>query len=101
MTAGAWIGLAAMAALPLYWSDITPTYTDAFFEAISGITTTGLTVLVGLDQMPLGILLWRSMLQWIAGIGIIVMPMAVLPMLNVSGVQLLKTEAKDMQHETP
>ena len=96
MTVGSWVGLSAFAALPLYWSGITPTYTDAFFEAISGITTTGSTVLSGLDEMPLGILLWRSMLQWIGGIGIIVMALAILPMLHVGGMQLFKTEAKDM-----
>jgi trk system potassium uptake protein len=96
MTVGAWVGLSSFAALPLYWSGIAPTYTDAFFEAISGITTTGSTVLAGLDDMPLGILLWRSMLQWIGGIGIIVMALAILPMLHVGGMQLFKTEAKDM-----
>jgi len=70
--------------------------TDALFEATSGITTTGATVLTGLDNLPKGILLWRAILQWIGGVGIIVTAMAVLPMLKVGGMQLFRLESSDM-----
>jgi trk system potassium uptake protein len=96
MTVGSWVVMAALGALPLHWSGIAPTYTDAFFESMSGITTTGSTVLTGLDDMPTGILLWRGMLQWLGGLGVIVMALALLPMLHVGGMQLFKVEAFDM-----
>lgn len=95
MTVAAWTVLPAFAALPLLWSGAVPSYTDAFFEAISGMTTTGSTVMAGLDTMPPGILLWRSMLQWLGGLGVLVMAVAVLPMLRVGGMQLFKAEAFD------
>jgi trk system potassium uptake protein TrkH len=95
LTTVTWIALAAVAALPLRFAALGLSYTDAFFEAISGLTTTGSTVLVGLDGMPPGILLWRSLLQWIGGVGIIVMGMAVLPFLRVGGMQLFHTESSD------
>jgi trk system potassium uptake protein len=96
MTTGAWVLLAGFGALPLYWSGVTPHFTDAYFEAMSGITTTGSTVISGLDDLPLGILLWRSMLQWLGGLGVVVMAIAVLPMLHVGGMQLFKAEAFDV-----
>ena len=95
MTVGAWTVLPAFAALPLLWSGATPTYTDAFFEAMSGITTTGATVVSGLDDQPPGVLIWRSMLQWLGGLGVVVMAVSILPMLRVGGMQLFKTEAFD------
>ncbi len=70
-------------------------YTDAFFETMSGITTTGSTVLSGLDEMDHSILVWRSLLQWLGGIGFIVMAVAVLPFLNVGGMRLFRTESSD------
>jgi len=70
--------------------------TDALFEATSGITTTGSTILTGLDDMPKGVLLWRAILQWIGGVGIIVTAMAILPMLKVGGMQLFRLESSDM-----
>ena len=97
MTALVWVALAAFGALPFYWSGLVPTYTDAFFESISGLTTTGATVMTGLDNMPPGILLWRGILQWLGGLGIIVMAVSVLPMLQIGGMQLFKAEA----FETP
>ncbi|WP_341760079.1 TrkH family potassium uptake protein [Candidatus Endowatersipora endosymbiont of Watersipora subatra] len=93
MTASVWISLSAFGALPFYWSGFFPTYTDAFFESISGLTTTGATVMTDLDFMPPGILLWRGILQWLGGLGIIVMAVAVLPMLQIGGMQLFKVEA--------
>ena len=95
MTVGTWLSLAALGALPFYWSGVTPSYADAFFESMSGITTTGATVISGLDNLPTGILFWRAILQWLGGLGIIVMAVAVLPMLQIGGMQLFKTEAFD------
>lgn len=96
LTTTGWILLAAFAALPLRFSNLDIGATDAFFEAMSGLTTTGSTVLAGLDAMPPGILLWRSILQWIGGIGIIVMAIAILPFLRSGGMQLFRTESSDM-----
>lgn len=93
MTVVVWVALSAFGALPFYWSRAVPSYTDAFFESISGLTTTGATVMVGLDTMPAGILLWRGILQWLGGLGIIVMAVSVLPMLQIGGMQLFKVEA--------
>jgi len=95
VTTLSWVTMSAVAALPLFFSTLDVTYTDAFFEAMSGLTTTGSTVLVGLDDMPPGILLWRSLMQWIGGAGIIVMGMAILPFLRVGGMQLFRTESSD------
>ena len=92
-----WLIIAAFSALPFAFSGLEMSYTDAFFEAMSGITTTGATVIIGLDNAPPGILLWRSILQWLGGIGIIVFALAFLPVLRVGGMQLFRTEA----FETP
>lgn len=89
-----WLLVSAFAAMPLLFiPDVD--YTDAFFETMSGITTTGSTVLSGLDQMPQSVLLWRSLLQWIGGIGFIVVGVAILPFLNVGGMKLFRTESSD------
>jgi trk system potassium uptake protein TrkH len=90
-----WVVIAAFAALPLAFSDLGLSYTDAFFEATSGITTTGSTVIVGLDFAPPGILLWRAILQWLGGIGVIVVAVAILPVLQVGGMQLFRMESSD------
>ena len=95
MTVAAWSVLAAFGALPFIWSGIVPGFADAYFESISGLTTTGATVIVGLDTAPPGILFWRSILQWLGGLGIVVMAVAVLPMLQIGGMQLFKAEAFD------
>jgi trk system potassium uptake protein TrkH len=95
LTALAWLSIAGFSALPFILSHLVTSYTDAFFEAISGLTTTGSTVMAGLDTMPPGILLWRSILQWIGGIGIIVMAVAILPFLRVGGMQLFRAESSD------
>ncbi len=95
LTGFSWIGLAAFAALPLMFSSLQLNYTDAFFEAMSGLTTTGATVITGLDTAPHGVLLWRALLQWYGGIGIIVTAIAVLPMLNVGGMHLFRLENSD------
>jgi len=93
LTTLAWLVLAAFAAVPFTLSRLGLDYTDAYFEAMSGITTTGSTVISGLDHASPGILLWRALLQWLGGIGIIVMAISILPMLKVGGMQLFRTEA--------
>jgi len=90
-----WLGLVIFGALPFAFSELNLSYTDAFFESMSGLTTTGSTVIVGLDAIPPGLLLWRSLLQWLGGIGIIVMAVSILPILQVGGMQLFKVEAFD------
>lgn len=90
-----WIALIAAAAIPFAAGSFKLSYTDAFFEAMSGLTTTGSTVIVGLDDAPPGVLLWRSMLQWLGGVGVIIMAFAVLPALKIGGMQLFKVEAWD------
>lgn len=96
LTVMSWFALSAFAALPFIMAPMKMGITDALFEATSGITTTGATVLTGLDNLPKGVLLWRAILQWIGGVGIIVTAMAVLPMLKVGGMQLFKMESSDM-----
>lgn len=93
MTVAVWVTLSGFGALPFLWSGIVPTYTDAYFEALSGLTTTGATVITGLDSAPTGILLWRGILQWLGGLGVLVMAVAVLPMLQIGGMQIFKVEA--------
>ena len=95
LTTLAWLALTAFSALPFLWSDMKMTYTDAFFEAMSGLTTTGATVIKQLDERSPGILIWRAILQWLGGIGIIVMALAVMPMLQIGGMQLFRTESSD------
>jgi len=95
MTTLSWLLLTIFAALPFTFSELQLSYTDAFFESMSGITTTGSTVITGLDQAPPGILLWRAILQWLGGLGIVVMAIAVLPMMGVGGMQMFKVEAFD------
>lgn len=95
LTTLVWIVLTIFGALPIYWSGLGISLTDSLFESMSGITTTGATVLVGLDGLPPGILMWRSILQWLGGLGIVVMAIAVLPMLSVGGMQMFKAEAFD------
>ncbi|WP_020398536.1 TrkH family potassium uptake protein [Kordiimonas gwangyangensis] len=93
LTTGAWAVLPAFAAMPISFSELDLSFTDGYFEAMSGLTTTGSTVITGLDYAPPGILLWRGLLQWFGGIGIVVMAVAVLPMLQVGGMQVFKVES--------
>jgi trk system potassium uptake protein TrkH len=98
LTPVAWTTIALFGAIPLYISDysqLRDSFTNAFFESVSGLTTTGATVIVGLDTAPLGILLWRALLQWLGGIGIIGVAIAILPALGVGGMQLFRTESSD------
>lgn len=95
LTASSWITISGFAALPFILSRAAPSFTDAFFEAISGLTTTGATVFRNLDYAPPGILLWRSLLQWLGGIGIVVMALMILPALKIGGMQLFRSEFSD------
>ncbi len=94
ITSLVWTIASAFAALPFVFINHI-SFTDAYFETMSGLTTTGSTVLSGLDTMAPSILLWRSILQWLGGVGFIVMAVAVLPMLNVGGMKLFQTESSD------
>ena len=94
LTVLVWLVLPFFGAVPFMLNG--SSLTDAMFESISGLTTTGATILSGLDDMPRGLLLWRSILQWIGGIGIIVTAIAILPMLRVGGMQLFQIESSDM-----
>lgn len=96
LTFVSWLLMPAFGALPFVFSELSLSYTDAYFEAMSGISTTGSTVITGLDGAPPGILLWRSMLQWFGGVGIIVMAVAILPILQIGGMQLFKIESFDV-----
>ena len=87
--------LPVFAAFPLVFGDINLSFTDAFFEAMSGLTTTGSTIMSGLDDMPKGILLWRGMLQWFGGISIVVVALVFLPLLRVGGMQLFRWDSYD------
>lgn len=95
LTSASWMVIAVFGALPFAFSSLDLSYTDAFFEAMSGITTTGSTVILGLDAAPPGLLIWRSILQWLGGIGFIVTAVAVLPMLQVGGMQLFRAESSE------
>lgn len=95
LTTSVWLALPIFGALPFWQGAPEVRYVDAFFEAMSGLTTTGSTILSGLDEMPRGILLWRGLMQWFGGIGIIVVAMVFLPMLKVGGMQIFKTESFD------
>ncbi|WP_339512676.1 TrkH family potassium uptake protein [Pseudomonas sp. RL_15y_Pfl2_60] len=94
LTTGSWLVVCIFAALPMVQIHHI-SYTDAFFETMSGITTTGSTVLSGLDTASPGLLIWRSMLQWLGGIGFIGMAVAILPLLRVGGMRLFQTESSD------
>jgi len=95
LTVGSWLSMSLMAALPFWLSGQGISFTDAVFEAVSGLTTTGSTILTGLDAMPPGLLAWRAILQWIGGIGIIVMAVTLMPFLRVGGMQLYRLETSD------
>jgi trk system potassium uptake protein TrkH len=99
LTTAVWVVVGLFAALPLAFSELDLSLADAVFEAVSGITTTGATVIVGLELAPPGILLWRAILHWLGGIGFIVMAVAILPTLRVGGMQLVRTESSDLSEK--
>ena len=91
----AWVTVAIFGSLPFVLSNQTFSFSDAFFESMSGITTTGATIISDLDNSPKSILLWRAIMQWLGGIGIVVMAITILPLLKVGGMQLFKMEGPD------
>jgi trk system potassium uptake protein TrkH len=95
LTTGVWLTLPVFGALPFVFGATEARYVDAFFEAMSGLTTTGSTVFSGLETLPKGLLLWRGILQWLGGIGIIVVAMVFLPELRVGGMQIFRSEGFD------
>ena len=95
LTALSWLSIAIFGSLPLIFSKVNFSFTNAFFESMSGITTTGSTIIPNLEEMPKAILLWRAILQWLGGIGIIVMAITLMPIMNVGGMQLFKISNSD------
>ncbi|MGO4909102.1 TrkH family potassium uptake protein [Pseudorhodobacter sp. W20_MBD10_FR17] len=95
LTTGIWALVPAFGALPFMFGAPHLQFTDAYFEAVSGITTTGATVIFGLDDMPVGLILWRGMLNWLGGLGIAFIAMIFLPLMRVGGMQFFRTEGFD------
>ena len=95
LTALSWLSVATFSSLPFIFSEIKLSITDSFFESMSGITTTGSTIISNLENTPKSILLWRAILQWLGGIGIIVMAITLMPIMNVGGMQLFKISSND------
>ena len=95
ITVLSWILFGILCAVPFIYTQINLSVIDAFFESMSGITTTGATIINNLDELPKGILLWRALLQWLGGIGIVVIALVILPFLRVGGMQLFHLEGDD------
>lgn len=95
----AWVSFSLFGMLPFYIGGYIPNVTDAFFETMSGFTSTGATILNNIDALPNGILFWRSMTQWIGGLGIIMFTIAILPIFGVSGLQVFAAEASGPTHD--
>lgn len=95
LTAGIWLTAPLFGSLPLMLGAPGLGFTDAYFEAMSGVTTTGATVIVGLDALPMGANLWRGLLQWLGGLGIVIVAMIFLPIMKVGGMQFFRSEGFD------
>ena len=95
LTTLSWLSIAIFGCLPFLLSNLDLSLVDAFFESMSGITTTGSTIITNLDNAPKSILIWRAILQWLGGIGVIVMAITILPLLNVGGMQLFRMDSSD------
>ena len=95
ITVLSWMLLAILCAIPFIYTQLELSVVDALFESMSGITTTGATILNNLDDLPKGILIWRSLLQWLGGIGIVVIALVILPFLRIGGMQLFHLEGDD------
>ena len=100
LTILSWLVIALFGSLPFMYSSSSLNFTNAFFESVSGITTTGSTVISNFDSLSEGVLIWRSLLQWFGGIGIIVLAVAILPTLQIGGMQLLHMEHDDPYEKT-
>jgi trk system potassium uptake protein TrkH len=101
LTSLCWVFMSAFGALPFCFSTADLSYTRAFFEAMASITTTGSTTMTGLDNLPHGILLWRFMLLWIGGIGFLMIALAIFPLLQISGMQLFKSQSFHIEKVMP
>ena len=99
LTTLSWLTIAIFGALPFYFSNLNLSFTDSFFESMSGLTTTGSTVITNLEIVPKSILLWRALLQWLGGIGIIVMAITLMPIMNIGGMLLFKVLNTDSSDE--
>ena len=95
LTTGVWVAMPAFGALPLILGEPGLSLTDALFESVSGMTTTGTTVIEGIDALPLGANLWRAILQWLGGLGIVIVAMLFLPVMKVGGMQFFRSEGFD------
>ena len=95
LTTLSWLSIAIFGCLPFLMSDLNLSFVDSFFESMSGITTTGSTIIINLNDAPKSILIWRAIMQWLGGIGIIVMAITILPLLNIGGMQLFRMESSD------
>jgi trk system potassium uptake protein TrkH len=99
LTVLVWVVLPVFGALPLFFGAPAASYTDAYFEAMSGLTTTGATVFTGLDDAPRGMLLWRALLQWYGGVGIVIVAIVFLPMMRIGGMQFFRSESFDLSSD--
>ena len=95
ITVMSWLLMTFLCAVPFIYTDVNLSIVDAFFEAMSGITTTGATTLSQIDTLPKGILIWRAFLQWLGGIGIVIIALFILPFLRIGGMQLFHLEGDD------
>ncbi len=95
LTTLSWLSIAIFGSIPFLLSNLNLSFIDSFFESMSGITTTGSTVITNLNNAPKSILIWRSILQWLGGVGIIVMAITILPLLNIGGMQLFRMESSE------
>ena len=95
LTALSWLSIAIFGSLPFFFSNLNISLVDSFFESMSGITTTGSTIITNLDIIPKSILIWRAILQWLGGIGVIVMAITILPLLNIGGMQLFRMDSSN------
>ena len=101
LTTLSWLSIAIFGSIPFLLSEVKLSFVDAFFESMSGITTTGSTIITNLNDSPKSILIWRAILQWLGGIGIIVMAITILPLLNIGGMQLFRMENSDTEKILP
>ena len=101
MTSFSWVTMTLFASFPFMFSSLQLSFTDAFFESMSGITTTGSTILEDIEVASKGVLIWRAILQWLGGIGIVVMAITVLPLLNIGGMSLFKSEGAEFEKILP
>ena len=99
LTTLSWLTVAIFGALPFYFSNLNLSFTDSFFESMSGLTTTGSTIITNLEIAPKSILLWRALLQWLGGIGIILMAITLMPIMNIGGMLLFKVLNTDSSDE--